>query len=176
MMKKRVTLFLSAMAIILLISSPSHALDLVYDGVDIDGVPAQSIITFDSVEPNGLWLFTIKEGGPAVRSDGSVYLSILYIGSSSDGSSLGDGIRAFGLFVYPFLYLFTSSITDYFATSITDDYYYANLIILEYDPFINAARFRESYFSIHMLNEGEYANVWFSSQKPNTDVIYYLHE
>ncbi len=43
MMKKRLTLFLSALTLILLLFGPAHALDLVYDGVDFYGNPAQSV-------------------------------------------------------------------------------------------------------------------------------------
>jgi len=39
-MKKRLTLFVSALTLSLLRFGPAHALDLVYDGVDYDGFPA----------------------------------------------------------------------------------------------------------------------------------------
>ena len=147
-------------ALFLLLPVTVHAaISLRYDGVDIGGNPAYSTITLTEIYPNGLLRLRLGgNGGPFLKTDGSVYITPIYFGSNNDPT---QGVRnygeAFAVYQEPVLYIYSSALTlgstATFATS--------NILVLRLVPALGGFNLESLYTSVYYSgSDSPTANLW----------------
>ena len=141
-------------------NSQAALLTLVANGVDGDGMWAQSIIDIDSVDDKGIFILSLRgDGGPSVQSDGSVEITSIYFGSESDTYGLRDSARGFGLWIEPFFYMFISNVTDFHLIGMGVGYV-ARFIVLRLDYNTGTLILDKIYMSLYLSDIHMLCNDW----------------
>ena len=143
-------------------TASSHAalLTLVANGVDGDGMWAQSIIDVDNIDDTGIFILSLRgDGGPKISSNGSIEISNTYFGSNSNTYGTRDSARGFGLWIEPFFYIFTSTVEDFHVIGLGVGYD-ANFIILRFDYGTGTLVLHKIYNSIYLSDVHAICNDW----------------
>ncbi len=144
----------------------ARALSIQYDGVDINGEAATSILEVAQIEENGvIWLYWSGDGGPSIGSEDEVYISSIFFGSTKDITGFNAYENAFGVFDQQtgLLYVYGSVVHDYEAIDeLGYVFHFAYLLQMRFDGvghFILEKIYRSSYMS----DWDDFANIWVSN-------------
>ncbi len=105
--------------------------------------------------------------------DGSspIYISKFFFGFDNDGFMFEDSADAFGVFLYPFLYIVTSSVSYNDSPTQSADSA-TKIFILQYDPYINALRLKECWTSVRSTT---HPSLMWVGRTQQDEAIYYLY-
>lgn len=141
-------------------NSQAALLTLVANGLDDDGMWAQSIIDIDDIDDAGIFTLSLRgDGGPSVQSDGSVEITTIYFGSNSNTYGIRDNAKGFGLWIEPFFYIFTSKVTDFHTIGMGVGYN-AHFIVLRFDYNTGTLVLDRIYKSIYLSDIHVLCNDW----------------
>ncbi len=169
-MKKCMLVVVLMVGVALCQVSRSDALSLFYAGADMDGEYMESNFELVSMDPDGLLHFKLTGGGPSVDSDGFVYLTETWFGSTSTVDSMMDYAEVYGIYNAPYLYLFSSNVQD-FENVYPAVAYTANILVLSLDVYSGGFRLEKAWKTIYLSTVNQFANMWVP-RVPVEDAIY----